>query len=254
MDRWKTEVERIREEKRRKKKMREEKESEEDAGAWKGRKVAKHCVFPMTCGSRGSKSGLAKAAGAEPSGQMRDEKFHAVVARSAFPSQKYWKLTVSEHFWKLRWLKWHGAHFEVNMYKRAQIWSIFGSWDVQSWHMLARSRGAKHVSKSKVLKSDGFGALWSWDVENVHGAVARSPFWSQNVKSTPRSGHFWTLNCTTPHHTTPTPTITRTRTRTATTTTTTTSTPAATAAATTTATTTAAATATATSSTTTFCY
>ena len=43
----------------------------------------------MTCGSRGSKSGLAKAAGAEPSGQMRDEKFHAVVARSAFPSQKY---------------------------------------------------------------------------------------------------------------------------------------------------------------------
>ena len=42
----------------------------------------------MTCGSRGSKSGLAKAAGAEPSGQMRDEKLHAVVARSTFPSPK----------------------------------------------------------------------------------------------------------------------------------------------------------------------
>ena len=38
----------------------------------KGRKVAKHCVFPMMCGSRGSKSRLAKAAGAEPAGQMRD--------------------------------------------------------------------------------------------------------------------------------------------------------------------------------------
>ena len=32
----------------------------------KGRKVAKHCVFPMICGSGGSKSRLAKAAGAEP--------------------------------------------------------------------------------------------------------------------------------------------------------------------------------------------
>ena len=41
----------------------------------------------MSCGSRGSKSRLAKAAGAEPCGQMRDEKWHAVVARSAFPSQ-----------------------------------------------------------------------------------------------------------------------------------------------------------------------
>ena len=28
--------------------------------------------------------GLAKAAGAEPSGQMRDEELHAVVARSTF--------------------------------------------------------------------------------------------------------------------------------------------------------------------------
>ena len=44
--------------------------------------------FPVICGSGGSKSMLAKAAGAEPSGQMRDEKLHAVVARSTFPSQK----------------------------------------------------------------------------------------------------------------------------------------------------------------------
>ena len=50
----------------------------------KGRKVAKHCVLPMICGSGGSKSRLAKAAGAEPAGQMRDEKLHAVVARSTF--------------------------------------------------------------------------------------------------------------------------------------------------------------------------
>ena len=35
----------------------------------------------------GSKIRLAKAAGAEPSGQMRNEKLHIVVARSTFPSQ-----------------------------------------------------------------------------------------------------------------------------------------------------------------------
>ena len=46
-------------------------------------KVAKHSVFPMIRGSGGSKSRLAKVAGAEPCGQMRDEKLHAVVARSS---------------------------------------------------------------------------------------------------------------------------------------------------------------------------
>ena len=45
-------------------------------------------VFRMFCGSGRSKSRLAKAAGAEPGRQMRDEKLHAVVARSAFASKK----------------------------------------------------------------------------------------------------------------------------------------------------------------------
>ena len=72
---------------------------QEDAGARKGRKVAIHRVFPMICGSGGSKSNLAKAAGAEPAGQMRDEKLHAVVARSTFPVQN---TPFSDHFWKLR--------------------------------------------------------------------------------------------------------------------------------------------------------
>ena len=61
-----------------------ESQQREDAGARKGREVAKHCVFPVFCGSGGSKSRLAKAAGAETSGQMRNEKVHAVVARSTF--------------------------------------------------------------------------------------------------------------------------------------------------------------------------
>ena len=80
-------------------------EKREDAGARKGRKDAVRCVFPMICGSGWSKSRLTKAAGAEPSGQMRNEKLHAVVARSTFPSQKCKKQTVSDHFWKLRLLR-----------------------------------------------------------------------------------------------------------------------------------------------------
>jgi hypothetical protein len=42
---------------------------------------SRNTVYPMICGSRGSKSRLAKAADAEPSGQMRDEKLHAIVAK-----------------------------------------------------------------------------------------------------------------------------------------------------------------------------
>jgi hypothetical protein len=73
--RWE-ELERRREEERRSENRKSQKK--EDAGARKGRKV----VFPMICGSSGSKSRLAKAAGAEPSGQMRHEKLRAIVARS----------------------------------------------------------------------------------------------------------------------------------------------------------------------------
>ena len=58
--------------------------------------------FPMICGSGGSKSRLAKAAGAEPAGQMSDEKLHAVVARSTFRSQNVQNTSASDHFWKLR--------------------------------------------------------------------------------------------------------------------------------------------------------
>ena len=61
---------RVGEEKRRRKRKSQKKEDED---ARKGRKVAKHFVFPMICGSGGSKSRLAKAVGAEPAGQMREQ-------------------------------------------------------------------------------------------------------------------------------------------------------------------------------------
>ena len=45
------------------------------------------------------KVGSQKPAGAEPAGQMRDEKLHAVVARSTFPSQNVQSTPGADHFW-----------------------------------------------------------------------------------------------------------------------------------------------------------
>ena len=58
MDRWKAEMGRVREEKRRRKIKDKKNEKKEDLGARKGRTVAIHCVFPVICGSGGSKSKL----------------------------------------------------------------------------------------------------------------------------------------------------------------------------------------------------
>ena len=118
-------IEKRRAEERRSEKRKSQKK--EDAGARKGRKVAKHCFFPMICGSGGSKSRLAKAAGAEPAGQMRDEKLHAVVARSTFRSQNVQSTPGPDHFWKLRCRK-----------------------SARRCRKSARRCGAKHISKSKV--------------------------------------------------------------------------------------------------------
>ena len=97
--------------------------------ARKGRKVAIHCVFLMICGSGGSKSNFAEAAGAEPAGQRRDEKVHAIVVRSTFRSQNVQSTVFSDHFWKWRCRK------------------------------SARRCGAKHISKSKCTKQSILGPL-----------------------------------------------------------------------------------------------
>ena len=95
----------------------------------------------MICGSGGLKSRLAKAAGAEPAGQMRNEKLttfgsrdvekvHAVVARSTVPSQNVQNIPGPDHCWKLRCRK------------------------------SARRCGAKHSSKSKCTKHTRSGPLF----------------------------------------------------------------------------------------------
>ena len=98
----KAEVGRVRTEKSRSEKIRDgESQKREDAGARKVGKSRFTLFFPMIWGSGGSISNLAKAAGAEPAGQMRDEKLHAVVARSTFVSKKGKNTSRSDHFWKL---------------------------------------------------------------------------------------------------------------------------------------------------------
>ena len=87
---------------RRKKSRRERVRRQKMQMREKVEKSRNHCVFPMICGSGGSKSRLAKAAGAEPAGQRRDEKLHAVVARSTFRSENVQNTRGSDHFWKLR--------------------------------------------------------------------------------------------------------------------------------------------------------
>ena len=169
MDRWKAEQGRGRE----KRKIRREKSRRERVRRERVRrkkmemreKVGKSkftVFFPMICGSGGSKSWLAKAAGAEPAGQRRDEKLHAVVARSTFPSQNVKNTPASDHFWKLRCRK------SIEKVHAVVARSTFRSQNVQNtpgadhfWQLRcrksARCCGAKQISKSKCTKHTMFG-------------------------------------------------------------------------------------------------
>ena len=80
----------------------------------------------MMFGSGGSTSRLAKAAGAEPAGQMRDEKLHAVVARSTFPRQNAQTHTRSGPLLEVEMSKkctplWHEAHLPVKKVKAPHV-------------------------------------------------------------------------------------------------------------------------------------
>ena len=115
---------RVREKRRAEERRSERRKSQkkEDAGARKGRKVAKRCAFPMVCGSGGSTSRLAKAAGAEPSG------LHAVAARSTFPSQNVQNTPLLQVEMSKKCAPlWCEAHFQVKMLKTPGVRTTFGS-------------------------------------------------------------------------------------------------------------------------------
>ena len=125
----------------------------------------------MICGSGGSKNRLAKAAGAEPAGQIKDDKLHAVVARSTFPSQNVQSTPAPDHFWKFRSRK------------------------------SGRRCGTKHMSKLKCTKHTRSGPLFK-----THHS--RTTFGGSDVASLRFASlhyitlHYAPLHCTTLHYTT----------------------------------------------------
>ena len=187
MDSWKAEVRRVRREKIRRKKM----QMREKVG-----KSRNTVFFQWFVAPEGRKVGSLKR---RVRSQLArgDEKLHAVVARSTFPSENVQNTPFSDHFWKWRCRKsarrcgakhiskskctkhtsvrpllevemskkctplWREAHFQVKMYKTPQLRTTFGG----------------------------------CDVEKVHAVVARSTFPSQNVQNTPFSDHFWRFRC-----------------------------------------------------------
>ena len=199
MDRWKAEQGRGRE----KRKIRREKIRRERVRRQKiqlREKVGKSrntVFFQWFVAPEGRKVGSLKRRVRSQLARWEMKKVHAVVARSTFQSQNVQNTRGSDHFWKLRCRK------------------------------SARRCGAKHISKSKCTKHQGFGPLlevamskkctplWreahfevkmyktlgvrttfgSCDVEKVHAVVARSTFRSQNVQNTRGSDHFWKLRC-----------------------------------------------------------
>ena len=116
---------------------------------------SRNTAFPTFCGSGGSESRLAKAAGAEPAGQMRNEQLHAVVARSMCPSVQ--DTSATDRFWMRR-------------------------------RKSARRCAVKRVSKSKCTKHLSFGPLL--DFEMLKKFTPTFP--GQNARSTRLSDHLWT--------------------------------------------------------------
>ena len=153
--RWKGSERRGVEERRSEKRKSQKKE---DADVRKGRKVAKHCVFPMICGFGRSKSRLAKAAGAEPSGQMRDEKLHAVVARSTFRSQNVQNTPCSDHFWEKVHAVVARSTFPSQNVKSTRVRTTFGRWDV-----VPHGRCEGLWILSKVSKTWGFYSIFKYN-------------------------------------------------------------------------------------------
>ena len=102
--------------------------------------------FPLICGSGGSKSTLAKAAGAEPAGQTSEN-----VQNTSF----------SDHFWQLRCRKTARCCGAKHISKSKCTKHLSGAdnfWQLRC-RKSARRCGAKHISKSKCTKHTILGPL-----------------------------------------------------------------------------------------------
>ena len=138
----------------------------------------------MICGSGGSKSRLAKEAGAEPAGQMRDEKLHAVVARSTFRSQNGQNTPFSDHFWKLRCRKSAHRCGAKHISKSKCIRHRGHFWKLRC-RKSARRCGTKHISKSKWTKHTILGPLLEVEMSKKCTPLWREAHFEVKMYKTP---------------------------------------------------------------------
>ena len=99
-----------------------------------------HCVFSMFCASGGSESMLAKAAGAEPSGEM-----------------------------------WREAHLEVKMYHKVKNTSTSGHFCELRCSTSTPGCRAKHISKLKWTRHTIFAALLEVEMSKKCTSLWREP-------------------------------------------------------------------------------
>ena len=137
-------------------------------------------------------------AGAEPAGQTRNEKLHAVVVRSTFRSPNVTNHDhASGHFWKLRCRKSarRCVAEHISKPKCTKHLSVGPLLEVaMSKKCTLLCRGA-HVQVKMYKTLQRRTTFESCDVEKVHAVVARSTFPSQNLQNTPCTVHFWRFRC-----------------------------------------------------------
>ena len=165
----------------------------------------------MICGSGGSKSRLAKAAGAEPSGQMRNEKLHTVVARSTSRSQNVQNSSgplLEVEMSKKCTLLWREAHVQVKKQKTHHIRSLL---EVEMWKkctplwreahfevkMLKNTRGSVHFWR--------FRCRFAWQTQGIVHLLSCSIFNYNHHYTTLHSNtlhlQYMPLHCITLHYT-----------------------------------------------------
>ena len=147
------------------------------------REVAKCCFYPLMCGLGGSKSRLAKAAGAEPCLQSRNEKLHAMLKNRRSQST-YWascgkmaRGCGSNLIFKSKCTNTPGSDHTLKL----------------PFRKIVRDCSGKRVFNSKCTKHTRVGPLL--EVQMFHAAVAWTTFASQNVHSAPGLDHFWKFRC-----------------------------------------------------------
>ena len=180
----------------------------------------------MVCGSGGSKSRLAKAAAAELCGQMRDEKLHADVARSTFPSQNVQSAPCSDMFgpllevdmskkWTRLWCEahsqvkmlktllevemskkctplWREAHFRVKIYKTPHVGATFGRWSLV---LRGRRKGLRTLLSKmwgfcSISKNDGRRGTFEEDLQRCFFPGRRSAR-DMSIRAVRRSGRWF---------------------------------------------------------------